>query len=312
MAADAALGPQILDVLDTLAGGIHPGFRSVHAKGVMCAGNFTPSPQAAGLTRAPHAGRPSTPVTLRLSGASGLPTGPDNDPAVSGPRGIAVRFHLGEHVHTDIIGHSANSFPARTGQEFLEFIRAVVAAVGAGKPEALREFLATHPGAKRHVELPKPIPTSFARENYFAMTAFKFTNAAGRSWHGRFRIRPGEGTEYLSNEAAAAKSPDFLADELAARLARGPFRLVVFVQLAGSGDDVTDASTPWPESREEIAFGTITVTERVDDQTPERRKMIFDPLPRVDGIDSSGDPLTDLRSDVYLLSGRRRRMAAGP
>jgi catalase len=31
----------------------------------------------------------------------------------------------------------------------------------------------------------------------------------------------------------------------------------------------------------------------------------------VDGIDSSGDPLTDMRSDVYLLSGRRRRAGFG-
>ena len=49
----------------------------------------------------------------------------------------------------------------------------------------------------------------------------------------------------------------------------------------------------------------------MDEQEPERRKIIFDPLPRIDGIDSSGDPLTDVRADVYLLSGRRRRAASG-
>jgi hypothetical protein len=32
---------------------------------------------------------------------------------------------------------------------------------------------------------------------------------------------------------------------------------------------------------------------------------------RVEGIDSSGDPLTEVRSDIYLLSGRRRRAAFG-
>jgi catalase len=49
----------------------------------------------------------------------------------------------------------------------------------------------------------------------------------------------------------------------------------------------------------------------VDEQAPEQRKIIFDPLPRVDGIDSSGDPLTQVRADLYLLSGRRRRAALG-
>jgi catalase len=311
MSANAALSQQILDVLDALAGGTHPGFRSVHAKGVMCSGTFTPSPAAAKLTRAPHADRPSTPVTIRYSNSSGVPTGPDNDLASSGPRGFAVRFHLGDHVHTDIVGHSANSFPVRTGEEFVEFIQAVTAAVHAGKPEALGAFLASHPRAKYHVELPKPIPTSFAREAFFAITSFKFTNAAGVSRHGRFRVRPTDGPEYLSAEAAAAKSPNFLVDEIGPRLAKGPYRLGVFVQMAAPADDVTNASLPWPDDREEISFGTITVTARVDDHAPDLKKIIFDPLPRVDGIDSSGDPLTDVRSDLYLFSGRRRRKAAG-
>ena len=52
-------------------------------------------------------------------------------------------------------------------------------------------------------------------------------------------------------------------------------------------------------------------TARVDAQVPERRRIIFDPVPRVDGIDASGDPLTAVRSDIYLLSGRRRRAACG-
>jgi len=50
------------------------------------------------------------------------------------------------------------------------------------------------------------------------------------------------------------------------------------VQLAGDGDDVTDASMPWPDSRPEIEFGTITLIERADDMEPERRKIIFDPI----------------------------------
>ena len=193
-----ALAQQLLDALDALSG-LHPGFRPAHAKGLMCAGTFTPSPEAAKLTRAPHASRPSTPVTVRYSNSTGVPTIPDNDPARSGPRGIAVRFHLADHVHTDIVAHSTNGFPVRTGEEFLEFLRAA-AAFGAGRPEALGAFLAAHPNAKRFVETPKPIPTSFAREAFFAVTAFKFTNADGVSRHGRFRIRPEAGTEYLSDD----------------------------------------------------------------------------------------------------------------
>jgi catalase len=302
-----ALAQQLLDAFDALFG-LHPGFRPAHAKGLMCSGTFTPSPEAAKLTRAPHASRPSTSVTVRYSNSTGLPTIPDNDPARSGPRGMAIRFHLDEHIHTDIIAQSTDGFPVRTGEEFLEFLRGA-AASAAGQPQAMGSFLATHPNAKRFVETPKPIPTSFAREAFFAVTSFKFTNPNGVSRHGRFRIRPEAGIEYLSNEAAASKSENFLFDEIGQRLSEAPVRFSVFVQMAESGDDVTDSSVTWPASRVEIPFGTIALTALVDDQVPERRKIIFDPIPRIDGIDSSGDPLTEVRSDIYLLSGRRRRAA---
>jgi catalase len=84
----------------------------------------------------------------------------------------------------------------------------------------------------------------------------------------------------------------------------------VLVQLAEAGDDVTDSTALWPETRPEAEFGAIAIREHVDELAPEQRKIIFDPLPRVDGIDSAGDPLTAVRSEIYLLSGRRRRAAA--
>ena len=307
--SNPVLAQQLLDAMDALSG-LHPGFRPAHAKGLMCSGHFTPSPEAAKLTRAPHATSASTPVTVRYSNATGLPTIPDNDPMRSGPRGMAIRFHLGEHTHTDVVAHSTDGFPVHTGQEFLDFLRAV-AAFQSGQPQVFGDFLATHPNAKRFIEAPKPIPTSFAREAFFAVTSFKFTNTQGVSRHGRFRIRPEVGTEYLLDKDAAAKSADFLFDEIGERLSRGSVKLGVFVQMAEPGDDAADASVPWPASRTEAPFGSIVLTGRVDDQEPERRKIIFDPLPRVDGIDSSGDPLTDVRADIYLLSGRRRRAATG-
>src|SRR6266849_7703067 len=248
--ANPALAQQLLDAFDQLQG-VHPGSRPAHAKGLMCSGTFVPSADAAKLTRAPHANRPSTPVTVRYSDSTGLPNNPDNDPARSGPRGITIRFHLDEHLHTDIVAHSFDGFPVRTGEEFLELLRAAAAA-GGGRPEVMGAFLAAHPNAKRFVEAPKPIPTAFAREAFFAGTAFKFTNSSGASRHGRFRIRPEAGTEYLSDEAAAAKSPNFLFDEIGPRLAKGPVKLGLFVQMAEPGDDIADASVTWPDNRTEI------------------------------------------------------------
>jgi catalase len=74
------LDGKCLGILDQLSGGVHPGFRPVHAKGVMFSGTFVPSPEAATLTRAPHASRPSTSVTDRFSASAGIPTVADNAP----------------------------------------------------------------------------------------------------------------------------------------------------------------------------------------------------------------------------------------
>ena len=307
----STLVADLLEGLDKLAGGTHPGFRPVHARGIMCSGTFTPAPDAAKLTRAPHGARPATPVTVRFSLSAGIPTVADNDPMGASPQGMAVRFHLADHVHTDIVAHSINSFPVRTPEEFLGFVRAAAASgPGAPTPPPIVAFIGAHPTAKAFVEAPKPIPTSYARQAFFAVTAFKFTNVAGQSRFGRFRLRPEAGTEFLTPEQAAKKTADFLAAELSERLTKGPARFRVLVQLAEAGDEVTDSTSIWPETRAEMEFGTLAIRERVDELAPERRKLIYDPLPRVDGIDSAGDPLTDLRSEIYLLSGRRRRAAA--
>ena len=126
---------------------------------------------------------------------------------------------------------------------------------------------------------------------------------------GRFKIRPEAGTEHLSPEEAAKKSANFLFDEISERLANGPIKFRIFVQIAEDGDEVADATSLWPDSRPEIEFGTVALTKRVNDSDPELKKIIFDPIPRVDGIDPSDDPLIQVRSAIYLLSGRRRRAA---
>jgi len=81
------------------------------------------------------------------------------------------------------------------------------------------------------------------------------------------------------------------------------------VQLANDEDIVDDATQHWPEERPLLELGTITLTQPVADDAHEQKHIIFDPIPRVDGIEPSDDPLLELRAAIYLLSGRRRRAA---
>ena len=305
---DTALAKELLRTFDDLNGS-QPGFRPVHAKGILLAGLFTPSSAARSLTRAPHVQRDSTPVWVRFSNFAGIPTVPDNDPNAS-PRGMAIRFHLAEHVHTDIIAHSVDAFPVRTAEEFVEFLHAVhESGPGARKPTPVEQFLGTHLAALEFVQAPKPMPTSFAKAAFYAITAYRFTNSEGASRYGRYRIRPDGNTDYLDSAAEAKAEPNFLFDEIKERLARGPVKMHIAVQLAASEDVVNDSTVHWPQDRPEIDFGSVELTNAIPDNGEEQRHIIFDPIPRVDGIESSDDPLLDPRATVYLMSGRRRRSA---
>jgi catalase len=92
-------------------------------------------------------------------------------------------------------------------------------------------------------------------------------------------------------------------------VAKEPVRFRIWVQVAAAGDTVDDATIHWPESREQLELGTVELNQLVPDTVAQQKRIIFDPIPRVDGIEASADPLLELRAAIYLLSGRRRRTA---
>jgi catalase len=53
--------------------------RAVHAKGIVLEGKFTPSPEAAALSKAPHLQGTAVPVTVRFSDFAGVPAIPDSE-----------------------------------------------------------------------------------------------------------------------------------------------------------------------------------------------------------------------------------------
>jgi len=294
---------QLVDALNALFG-LHRGYRPVHAKGIVCEGTFSPAATAASFSRAPHLQSGPVPITVRFSDFAGVPTVPDGDPLAS-PRGMAIKFHLPGGIDTDIVAHSYDGFPTRTAEEFLEFVRAL-AANGSGSPDPIKSFLASHPQARRFAEAPKPAPSSFATESYYAVNAFRFINREGTSRPGRYRIRPEAGEEHLDPAEAARRPGSFLFDELAQRLSRGAVRFRLLVQLAAEGDPVDDCSQPWPEERPQVELGTLSITAPVADSAAAERQLVFDPAKLVDGIELSDDQLPAVRSAVYAISYRRR------
>jgi len=303
-----SINEQLVDALIAIFGS-HPGCRPLHAKGIVCKGTFVPTGRAAWLTRAPHLQSAPSLVTVRFSDFSGVPSVPDGDPTAS-PRGMAIRFHLPSGASTDLVAHSYKGFPARTPEEFLSFLRALASSgAGASTPTALDTFLATHPQAKLFAIAPKPIPVSFATESFYAVDAFRFTNQEEASRYGRYRVIPDGGTKHLDAVESARRPANFLFDELADRLSRGPIKFYIAVQLAEEGDVIEDPSLPWPDERPEVEFGVLNVTERRMDSASIERTLDFDPSRLVDGIDLSGDPILLVRSAIYAIA-RRRRLAS--
>ena len=96
-----------------------------------------------------------------------------------------------------------------------------------------------------------------------------------------------------------------------ARSARSTGCFPMSCAIRRDGDTVDDATVRWPEERPQRAFGEISLREIAANNASEQQNIIFDSIPRVDGIEASGDPLFEPRANIYLMSGRRRRAVGG-
>jgi catalase len=294
------------EISDTLVAifGDHPGFREIHAKGIVCEGTFTPSAEARSVSRAEHFAH-AVPVTVRFSDFAGVPTITSTDPNAS-PHGLGVKFHVGS-IETDIVGHSVDAFPAATGEEFLAFLKALAASgPDAAKPTAVEVYLSNHPAAMRFVtSMPTP-PVSYATTAYHMINAFRFANADGHVVHGRYHVLPAAGVLALDSALVVKQAPDYLADELGERLRKSPAAFTITLQIAQPGDPTSDGTKAWPSDRRVVDLGTLTVQNLVSDSLERQRKLLYDPTHLIDGIELSDDPLPAIRSATYAISYERR------
>jgi catalase len=309
MAGATTSRPVIAEIVETLRklAGSHPGFRPVHAKGIVCAGRFRGASDARRMTRAAHMQGELVPAVIRFANASGDPNVHDGAPGV---RSLAVKFQLAEGKNPDILANSVEGFVARTPEEFLEFLKAQLPDPATGKPvpEAVPRFLGAHPAARAFVErlMQKPVPASYAQASYHAEHAFRFTAADGTSRFGRYHFLPEAEESYLSPDDAGKRSPAFLRDELEGRLRKGPviFRLVL--QLAQPNDPTDDVTALWPADRPRVELGRLEITSVSLTSAADERRLIFDPTNCTEGIELSADPILLARSEAYSISYSRR------
>jgi catalase len=293
------LAQQIAEIMSQAPSGkAHQRF--IHAKGIVCQGTFDASTDAAAISRAAHLSGATVPVTVRFSDGAPDSAVADSSPEAA-PRGMAIRFGTGRG--TDIMAISHNGFLVGTGEEFLSFQKAIVA-TDASKPHPwpVEAFMASHPRALKFVQELNRVPASFAAESFYSNNALVFVNSKQERRAGRYQIVPMGGTQYLADAEKKASAPNFLSEELKSRLAKGPAKFRLLLQIAAPGDKTNDGSVVWPDDRKKVELGGITIISVVPDSVTAERALAFDPTRLVDGIELSDDPLPALRSRVYVYS----------
>jgi len=303
LAADQPIEVQIVDALNKVYG-VHPGFRANHAKGIVAEGTFKSSNDAANLSKASLFDGSTVPVTVRFSDAGGVPNITDGS-SVALPHGMAIKYHLPDGSETDMVLNSLKFFPISNGPDFRDLLLAIAdSPPNAPKPTKFELFLKSHPAAAA-ASGSTSTPDSFADEQYNGIDAFVFVDKAGKKQAVRYIMAP-EKLVDIDAAAAAKEPPDFLIDELTARVAKGPVTFHLKAQLAAPGDETKDATKPWPDDRKVVDLGVLTINKIDPDSLDAQKKLLFLPGALIPGIEESDDPLIDLRDGAYVVSYGRR------
>ncbi len=287
--------------------GVHPGFRRNHAKGLGVSGFFESNGNGERLSKATVFKSGHLSVIGRFSLGGGEPFAADNPDTV---RGLGLEFTLpdGELWRTAMVNLPV--FPVRTPEGFYEQLLASKPDPKTGKPDpaVLQAFVAGHPETVQAMKIIKAEPKSsgFANATFHSLNAFWFVNAAGDSTPVRWVLTPEQPFE-AAGAAAAAQDKNYLFDALIAELhRRKSLRWHLMVIVGQAGDPTNDATLPWPENREKVDVGILTLDQAESEETSPATDINFDPLVLPAGIAPSDDPLLSARSAVYSQSFTRR------
>lgn len=307
LGADRLTAGQVVDAVEA-NGGPHPGFRRAHAKGVCITGTFTGSAEGRALSAAEAFSGETLPVVGRFSIGGGDPHGSDASARV---RSLALQLGGRGEPQWRM---AMNSFPflaVATPQAFHQQTLASRPdpATGKADPVAMEAFLADHPRARAFQQWAKAAPwsDSWANTEYNSVNAFRFVDADGGERFVRWSMQPR--TPFRELDAAERERADagFLAADLDQRLQSGPLHWDMVVTLAAPGDVVEDPSVPWPDARDQVVVGTLTLLHAEPQSTGACRDINFDPLVLPHGVAASGDPILAARSATYAQSFNRRQ-----
>jgi catalase len=302
--AEEATPEQLVDGLNGVFGA-HAKMRAAHTKGICVKGNFTPTAEAAGLSKSPVFAAP-VPLVGRFSLGGGNPMASDGQK--DNVRGIAMHFQLPGGGTSDLLMISAPIFSAKTPEQFLELLKTGAPGPdGKQNPDKIAAFFKANPdSAKQGAWLKaRPTPASYATADYFGVHTFTLINAKGDRQPIKWKAEPAGGFVGLSDAEAEGKGKDFYAGELNDRFAKGPVDYNLFAAIGQPGDQDDDPTSEWPADRKSVKMGVISITGLEPAESCD--VGIFDPNNLADGVEpSKNDKILPMRSQDYAVSFGRR------
>jgi catalase len=296
--------PHIIDTFES-NGGIHTGYRRNHAKGLCVEGEFESNGNGARVSRAAVFAPGDTPVIGRFAIPGSNPSAPD---ASSPVRSMALLYQLkdGEQWRSGM--NSTPVFIVRTPNQFYQQLVASKPDPATGKPDPMKldAFFRANPETqpfRQWVKAHAP-SSSLANTAFYGINAFIATDAQGNTHAVRWQMVPE--TAYAPASPAQKADPNFLSDDLDARLAQGPLRWHLVLTVAAPGDPTDDATQQWPAGREQIDAGTLVLRQAAPQSNGACRDVNYDPTILPDGLKPSNDPLLAARSAAYSVSFNRR------
>jgi catalase len=288
------------------ANGLHPGFRRNHAKGLGVSGFFESNGAGVRLSTASVFRPGRVPVLGRFSLGNGLPYDADKPDTA---RGLGLQFSLpdGEVWRTAMIDLPV--FPVRTPEGFHELFLASKPDPETGRPDPakMEAFRTRHPETERTLPTigKRPISSGFENSTFHGLHAYRFTNADGNTVPVRWLLKP-EQPFMPAGPLTGSEGKNYLFDALIARIGGGPIQWRLVVIVGQPGDPTNDPSAVWPEGREMVDVGTLTLDRAESDETSPATDINFDPLVLPAGIAASDDPVLRARSAIYSQSFTRR------
>jgi len=289
------------------ADGVFSGFRRNHAKGVGVSGYFESNGQGARLSKAVvfRAGR--VPVIGRFSFGGGDPNVADAPNMVRG-LGLLFRLSDGEQWRTAMVNLPV--FPFQTPQAFYDNLVASQPDPQTGKPDPqkMAAFAASHPATVRAIGIIQSHAPSSGFDNtaFNSLNAFRFIDAAGTSIPVRWSLAPVQPFVAVTTAATAQTDKNYMFDALISSILQHPLQWHLIITIGKPGDPTNDATMAWPDGREQVDVGTLTLDQIESEETSPARDINFDPLVLPSGMAPSDDPLLSARSAIYSQSFTRR------